>query len=450
VEARGRFLSPRFTSLVPQEAIKAAGVVQTHPTMRFCPEVRGWAALRLAALVPAALREAVRREATEGRGPRRFRRDALALVSRPDAITWARQVMERVPALGPAAGPACLVRLWVSGLVRPGGALAAYWPDLVSLVWRTAAPALRMTGLPTRGPRGAELKHEVAVPLAWVFVASLSAGRRDLRLLDSRAGRQPDEPPFGWAPGIDPLGLVLRYLVLDQVPRRFRSHAFLSSPLSRLLRSLGLARLRVVGRWRCPVCRAAPTEAVCDCRCPHCGGRLVLCRTAQLLSPGPGDAGRPARGSSAAVCVPERAEARLMRRTCLCRASALWGRAVEEGRHGVAATVVLGALAGVRPLVAMADRPRARREWLERLLDVLAEERLDREPVAAEANAVLEAVAARLGRRRPAAIAAAYVGVLATRFRRVVFHEANGIGKRGQDPFPQKRVLTPFSRAARY
>ncbi|MGB2975663.1 MAG: hypothetical protein WBD18_06465, partial [Phycisphaerae bacterium] len=90
------------------------------------------------------------------------------------------------------------------------------------------------------------------------------------------------------------------------------------------------------------------------------------------------------------------------------------------------------------------------REWLERLLDVLAEERLDREPVAAEANAVLEAVAARLGRRRPAAIAAAYVGVLATRFRRVVFHEANGIGKRGQDPFPQKRVLTPFSRAARY
>ena len=391
---------------------------------RFCPEVRGWAALRLASAVPAGLREAVRRAATERRGPRRCHSDARARVRRPDAVAWARRAAACVPSLGPAAGPACLVRLWVSDLVGRGGALGAYWPDLVSRVWRTVAPAVRRTGLGTRGGREAELRHDVAVPLAWVFVASLSAGRRDLRVLSESPGCRTDEPTFGWAPGVDPLGLVLRYLLLGQIPRRFWSHAFLGSPTGRLLRSLGLVRLRTVGRWHCAACRAAPAEAVRDRRCPHCGGGLVLCRGPRLLAPGPGDSARPAAGPSAATRVPERAEARMMRRGCLRRASGLWGRAVEEGRHGVAATVVLGALAGVRPLVAMADRPRARRAWLERLIDALAEEHLDREPLAATANAVLDAVAARLGRRCPPVIASAYVGVLAARFRRTVFHGA--------------------------
>jgi hypothetical protein len=121
------------------------------------------------------------------------------------------------------------------------------------------------------------------------------------------------------------------------------------------------------------------------------------------------------------LAVPERAEARLIRRRCLDRASGLWARAVQSGRHGLAATVVLGALAGVRPLAALANRPTPRREWLETLVSALAEERLEREGVAARANAALETVASRLGRRRPPAIAASYVGVLATRFRQAVF-----------------------------
>jgi hypothetical protein len=220
------------------------------------------------------------------------------------------------------------------------------------------------------------LRHEVASPLAWVFVGSLAAGRKDLRLLGDPGASRPDGPPFGWAPGMDPLGLVLRYLLLDQVPRRFRSHGFMASPLARLLRDLGLARPRVFVCRRCPVCRA-------------------------LF-----------------------AEASLLRRRCLDRASGLWARAVQSGRHGLAATVVLGALAGVRPLAALADRPMPRREWLEALVSALAEERLEREGVAARANAALEMVASRLGRRRPPAILAAYVGVLATRFRQAVFRGA--------------------------
>ena len=405
-----------------------AGVSWEHRANRFCPEVRGWAALRLAALVPAPLRQIVRREATEVRGPRRFRSDALALVSRPEAVAWARQIAERAPALGPAAGPACLVRLWVWSLTRCDGALAAYWQDVVDRVWQTAVPALRMVGLPTRGPRAEELRHEVAVPLAWVFVSSLSSGRRDLRLLDEGRPRAADAPPFGWAPGADPLGLVLRYLVLDQVPRRFRSHAFLASPLGRLLRSLGLARQKMVLSRRCPMCRAAPPEMIRGCRCPHCGGRLVVSRRPCLLALGRGEESGSAEVPRIAGGVPERVEARLMRRECLRLALGLWGRAVERGRHGVAATVVLGALAGVRPLETMAERPRPRREWLERLLDALAEDHLDRDPVAAAANAALHAVAARLGRRRPPRIAPAYVGVLAARFRRAVFRGVAAAG----------------------
>ena len=60
--------------------------------------------------------------------------------------------------------------------------------------------------------------------------------------------------------------------------------------------------------------------------------------------------------------------------------------------------------------------------WDDEETDTLvAEERLEREGVAARANAALEMVASRLGRRRPPAIAASYVGVLATRFRQAVF-----------------------------
>jgi len=392
--------------------------------------------------VPPAIRDAVEEEARSAGREGSFQGAALALVSRPDAIVWARSLADRIPALGVSAGPACVVRLWVTGLMRPDGVLGRYWPDLVGCVWGVVGPALRMVGLGTRGPRGEELRHEVASPLAWVFVGSLAAGRKDLRLLGDRAGPsdRPDGPPFGWAPGMDPLGPVLRYLLLDQVPRRFRSHGFMASPLARLLRDLGLARPRVFVCRRCPVCRVLFADASGLRRCPHCGNGLVLCRRQRLVASPSGrrewsgaeeadalqaDSGVVARfggeGCVGRLAVPEWAEARLIRRRCLDRASGLWARAVQSGRHGLAATVVLGALAGVRPLAALADRPTPRREWLEALVSALAEERLEREGVAARANAALETVASRLGRRRPPVIAASYVGVLATRFRQAVF-----------------------------
>jgi len=121
------------------------------------------------------------------------------------------------------------------------------------------------------------------------------------------------------------------------------------------------------------------------------------------------------------LAVPDCVEARLIRRQCLSRAHRLWDQVVRGRHYSVSAALVLGALAEVRPLVLMADRPACRREWLERLVDVLAEDRLDRGPVAAAANAALAAVGHRLRGRRPAVIADAYVGVLATRFRRQVF-----------------------------
>ncbi|MGB2937817.1 MAG: hypothetical protein WBD05_06425, partial [Phycisphaerae bacterium] len=56
---------------------------------RFSPEVRGWAALRLIPLVPRPLREEIEsRASADGRSKGRFRRDALALVSRPESIAW--------------------------------------------------------------------------------------------------------------------------------------------------------------------------------------------------------------------------------------------------------------------------------------------------------------------------------------------------------------------------
>jgi hypothetical protein len=401
--------------------------------------------LRLVGAIPPAIRDAVEEEARSAGREGSFRRAALALVSRPEAIAWARSLVERVPALGVGAGPACIVRLWVVGLLRPDGAVERYWPDLVGYVWRVVGPALRMVGLGTRGPQGEELRHEVASPLAWVFLGSLAAGRKDLRLLDVRAleAKRPDGPPFGWAPGMDPLGSVLRYLLMDQVPRLFRSHAFLASPLARLLRELGLARSCVFVWRRCFVCRAIFSDTTGSQHCPHCGNRLVVCRRRRLVAVPSGqteggetqaadplraDSGIVARfggdGGVGRLAVPERVEARLIRRRCLDRAFGLWARAVQGGRHGVAATVVLGALAGVRPLASLADRPTPRREWLEALVSALAEEHLEREGVAACANAALETVASRLGRRRPPAILAAYVGVLATRFRQAVFRGA--------------------------
>jgi hypothetical protein len=251
--------------------------------------------------------------------------------------------------------------LWAARLVAPDGRLEAYWPDLVGEVWRVAAPG------------------------------------------------RPDGPPFGWAPGIDAFPSVLRYLLLGQVPNRFRSHAFLVSPLAHLVCRLGLAVPRSLVRRLCPQCRRCWPRDAGVRRCPHCKVPLVLCRSRRLVS-----------------------RARLVRRECLRRARRLWRKVIEGRRYGVPAMVVLGALAGVRPLASVAARPRPKREWLERLVDMLAEGRLAREPVAARANAALRAVAIRLGRRQPApAITAAYVGVLATRFRQCLFGrpgEASGRG----------------------
>jgi hypothetical protein len=116
----------------------------------------------------------------------------------------------------------------------------------------------------------------------------------------------------------------------------------------------------------------------------------------------------------------DRLEAAVIERECVGRARGLWQKVIQGRRANVAAMVVLGALAGVRPLPRVAERPSPRRAWLQRVVERLAEDRLDREPLADQAEAVAAEVAARLG-LRPPRILSAHVGVLATRFRHVVF-----------------------------
>ena len=400
---------------------------------RFCPEIRGWAALRLAALVPDAVRE----EVESGPGPPAenadFRQAALAAVSGIEAIRWSRAMAERVPALGVAGGPACLARLWVAGLLRPGGAIGPYWPSVVDEAWAVVRPALEKMGVAARGPGWEELRHDFAVPLALVFLRSLAAGRKDLRLVRDERPDRPDGPPLGWAPGVDALRPLLRYLLLGQVPGRFLSHAFMSSPLAVLVCRAGLVVPVRTMRWECPLCRVRPSGETRFC--PHCGSPLVGCCQRWLVarsavehapswqSPEAGVDCGAARGAAGGGQTPvhERAEARWLRRECLQRAVHLWDEVMRGPGHGVAAMVVLGALAGVRPLAAVADRPPAQREWLEHLVDVLASGRLDREPLARAADAACDAVARRTGGRQPQRILSAYVGVLATRFRHKVF-----------------------------
>ena len=397
---------------------------------RFCPEIRGWAALRFIDAVPRGLRVEVedlgRLPGGAGAG---FRQTALAAVSSPAAIAWSRDIAVAAPVLGPATGPACLARLWVCSLLGPGGGLAATWPSVVAEVWAVVRPALEKIGIETCGPAGEELQHEVAAPLALVFLKSLAAGRKDLRLIGQGDPDRADGPPFGWAPGIDSLRPLLRYLVLGQVPGRFQSHGFLSSPLARLLRTAGLAVQVVVQRYVCPRCRVRSDGVVCKCR--QCGSPLVAWRGRQLVARSVFEqtAGTPVgeggdfaaeliATGQAGACDP--AEVSEVRQACLERAGRLWDDVLLGRFHGVAAIVVLGALAGVRPLSAIVARPCARREWLETLVERLADGRVDREPVAREANAARMAVAAGLGLAAPPPILAAYVGVLATRFRHVV------------------------------
>jgi hypothetical protein len=137
-----------------------------------------------------------------------------------------------------------------------------------------------------------------------------------------------------------------------------------------------------------------------------------------------------ARGSSGddpagALCgtglrITEQVEARKLQRACLGRARDLWQDVIQGCHHGVAAMVVLGVLGGVEPLASIADRPPPRPDYLERVVERLADGWLDRRPIAVRANAALGPVAARLGRPIPAALAIPYVGVLAARFRRAI------------------------------
>jgi len=392
---------------------------------RFYPETRGWAALRLSALAPPLVRGEV--EARAARAPRAssFAGDALRLVSLPPCLEWARRLATDLPALGVPAGPAAIARLWAARLLAPESAIASYWPSVVESVWRVVAPALRMVGLAARGPRGEDLRHEVASPLALVLLASLAAGRKDFRLLGDEDSPGREGPPFGWAPGPDPLPAVIRYLVLDQVPGGFRSHAFLTSPLARTLRGLGLAAPVVIERRRCPRCRTDWPDADGDGCCPHCHSALATVRARRLVvRTGFGAAGLAAAGASAPQAVEvapwDKAEAHELRRACLGRALGLWHEVIQGRRYGVTAMVVLGVLAGVEPLEGLASHPAPAAGDLDRLIEALAEAWLDRPPIVARASAALGPLAARLGRPSPPPMTAPHVGVLATRFRRAV------------------------------
>jgi len=286
------------------------------------------------------------------------------------------------------------------------------------------------------GWHGGELRHEVAAPLALVFLKSLAAGRKDLRLVGQGEANRPDGPPFGWAPGIDAPSAVIRYLVVGQVPGLFRSHALMSSPLVRIIRATGIALPVTVSRWRCTTCRAW-MDAGCG-RCPQCGAPLVVSRVRRLvaarsLGGGPWEprrAIRPALGpvSAAArsdgLAVYERVEAAEVRRGCVERALRLWREVIQNRCMNISAMLVLGALAGLRPLAAVAEQPAPEDRHLAWLVETLADERLDRQAITRAANEALDAVALRVGQPRPARIISAYVGVLATRFRRRVLRPA--------------------------
>jgi len=397
----------------------------------FNPALRGWAALHLVALAPEEVRRAIRQFRCRDAARASFRQDAVGLVSRPEHIAWSRRLAECSAAAGVAAGPACVARLWAASLVRPGGGLESYWQSLVADVWQAVAPALPMLGFAVRGAWRDELIHEVAAPLALVALRSLAAGRRDLRLLEADADG-PDGPPFGWAPGMDSWTATLRYLLLGQVPNCFRSHALIASPLARLLRQSGLAVAVTLTVWTCPRCGTGRGNADAGL-CRHCGSGLVPRKVPRILArqrlewagsafePG---CGRPRAeaGVSAPLCrlaVPERVEALEARRQCVGRARDLWQAVVQGDRHGLVTMLVLGAMAGVRPLGSVVGCP-PRREWLEQLVEALAEARLEREPIAARVNRALEASTEGEGVRQR--VRAAHVGVLAMRFRRAVFH----------------------------
>jgi len=404
---------------------------------RFCPEARGWAALRMAACVPEPIREEIDRCVLLPSAAADFVASAVALVSLPVAVAWSREVAEHAPVLSVAAGPACIARLMAVRLLQPGSALRFYWPDIVGRVWNVIRPALEKVGVPTQNAGREDLRHEVASPLALVFLKSLAAGRKDLRLLGVGAADRPDGPPFGWAPGIDALGPVLRYLLADQVPGRFQSHAFLASPFARVARAAGIVAPVAVVRWRCAACG---TWATGDAACPDCGTSLVPVRTRRLVATavlrrGGGGTGprrlrtqtsSMAAGEACVLTACDRVEAEAIRRRCIARARHLWERVVRGGSCNVPAMAVLAALADVQPLVAIADRPQGDPRRLQTLVEALAEERLDRVQVACEVNAALAAAALRLGRPEPEAVSAAYVGVLATRFRQAIFGLKSG------------------------
>jgi len=428
---------------------------------RFFPEARGWVALRLVPYVPAEIRSqieqlaglrpgvarpgrgvagstlAMRAGASAGASPTArgasgassFTSAALALVSHPAAVAWSREIAERVPALGVGAGPACIARLWAARLLSPRGGLDPYWPSVVACVWAVVRPVLEKLGVTVDGWHGAELRHEVAAPLALVFLKSLAAGRKDLRLLGMGDADRPDGLPFGWAPGMDAPSAVIRYLVVGQVPGPFRSHALMSSPLARLVRAAGIALPVTVARWRCTTCRAW-TDAGGG-RCPQCGDPLAVSRVRRLVASrslcsgsleprrtiGPDSGPGLVAARLDALAVHERVEAAMVRRGCVERARRLWWEVIQNRRTNVSAMLVLGALAGLRPLAAVAEQPPPEVQWLAWLVETLADGRLDRQAIAGAANEALETVASRLGRPRPARILSAYVGVLATRFR---------------------------------
>ncbi|MCX5683645.1 MAG: hypothetical protein NT049_08175, partial [Planctomycetota bacterium] len=409
---------------------------------RFCPEVRGWAALRLIACVPEPIREEIDRcallpsaEGAHGRpsAAKDFVASAVGLVSHPASIAWSREVASRIPALGVAAGPACIARLLALRLLQPGSALQVYWPDIVDRVWSVISPALGKMGVPVQGYSREDLRHEVASPLALVFLKSLAAGRKDLRLLDAAPADRPDGPPFGWAPGIDAIGPVLRYLLADQVPGRFQSHAFMASPLARVTRAAGIAAPVAVVRWRCGACR---TWATGEGACPHCGAALVPVRTRRLVATALLARGederlrrlrpRPSLEESCALTVCDRVEAEAAGRSCAARAGLVWERVVRGGPCNAPAMAVLAALAGLRPLTEIANRPAADPQRLRTLVEVLVDVRLDRVRLAGEVNLALASVARRLGQPVPEAVSAAYIGVLATRFRQAVFGPRGG------------------------
>lgn len=261
----------------------------TRPSIQWAPRQRGLKVRTLRQSIPLSVRSDIDRAVVDPilpglDCPRSMIRDLHNLLVRPHVRQWVLSLDQCSQDLWAAIVSDYMEQAWRRQPDLAGRYIQWLLPTVAEVI-RSVSGMVRLEwdadfreALAVRGD--AQIQLELLGPLAVFFLQSLARGEAAWDTLVEPEQVPPRLLPFGWAPLADGLRPTMRFLITGQCGETFKRKAFLYSPLSIYLQSLGVAERVLTLRHVCPTCR----EAWLGSSCPSCGSDLINQSSPWLLA----------------------------------------------------------------------------------------------------------------------------------------------------------------------